>query len=306
MSASTPEPELCRKAGFVVCLGIHQCASNILSKLAPPGTSRDTFAQSTSTSSQRSTVNTPVWNACPQILAKQSSPAPPRQPLHTMWAGSAMNYRRPNTALSPREDPTICPTLRGYRRPQSPRHPSPFTYIPSVRLSQRIPENTSIETRVAVPNAWHIWTRTEIHLPRCTVSMVSLTDSMVFWLYFDSILVPSEPQFFHCFSIVWLHLFNIVPQFFHCFPIDPSRRCFSTLHSRILLGIIWPSPYSFHRFHCCPIFFHCFMSEFPPFFHCIFPSFPIFFPLFYVIFPHFYSLNFSIAFPSIHLVVAFP
>ena len=130
MSALTPEPKLCRKTEFVLCPGIHRCASNILSKLSndcPKPLGCDTFAQSTSTSSQRNTVNTSVWDACPQIHTKQSSLAPLRQPWQPYEQGPAMSHRHPNTAFSPREDPTICPTLRVYKRPQSPRYPSPFT-----------------------------------------------------------------------------------------------------------------------------------------------------------------------------------
>ena len=52
---------------------------------------------------------------------------------------------------------------------------------------------------------------------------------MVFCLYVDSILVPSEPQFCHCFSIVWLHFFSIVPQFFHCFPSIHIEAIFFSL-----------------------------------------------------------------------------
>ena len=52
---------------------------------------------------------------------------------------------------------------------------------------------------------------------------------MVFCLCVDSILVPSEPQFCHCFSIVCLHFFSIVPQFFHCFPSIHIEAFFSLL-----------------------------------------------------------------------------
>ena len=69
----------------------------------------------------------------------------------------------------------------------------------------------------------------------------------------------SEPQFFHCVSIVLLHFFIIVPRFFHCFSIAnglTSKPHFFHCFSIVLLNIIFPSiPVS-------PVFFHNFSSNF--------------------------------------------
>ena len=69
----------------------------------------------------------------------------------------------------------------------------------------------------------------------------------------------SEPQFFHCFSIVLLHFFIIVPRFFHYFSIAnglTSKPQFFHCFSIVLLDIIFPSiPVS-------PVFFSQFFLQF--------------------------------------------
>ena len=121
-------------------------------------------------------------------------------------------------------------------------------------------------------------------------------------MFFFSVLLLhsghiSKLQFFHCFSIVLRVLYAIMV---------PHR-------SLNLLGIILPSPYSFHRFashfnqfskrstqifHCFPIFSPIVLCQspsfFPLFFSSFFPPFPIFSHCFMS-----YSLIFSIVFPII-------
>ena len=63
-------------------------------------------------------------------------------------------------------------------------------------------------------------TLTQMHLPQ-SQSLHRITG---FARFFHGVLLlhsgpTSEPQFFHCFSIVLLHFFIIVPRFFHCFSI---------------------------------------------------------------------------------------
>ena len=99
------------------------------------------------------------------------------------------------------------------------------------------------------------------------------------------------------------HIFFI---FFHCFSIVLLDIIFPF----ITLGIILPSPYSFHRFHCFPIFFPLFYVKVPPFFHCFSHHFPLlshFFPivlsLFFPPFPllsHFFPLFYVKVLPFFH------
>ena len=94
---------------------------------------------------------------------------------------------------------------------------------------------------------------------------------------------------FPCFySIVVTHrncnLSIVFPLFHACF-----TRSWSHIGASILLGIILPSPHSFHRFSSR---FNQFSKRSTQIVHC----FPILFPLFHVIFPHFFHC-FSHHFP---------
>ena len=70
----------------------------------------------------------------------------------------------------------------------------------------------------------------------------------------------SEPQFFHCFSIVLLHFFIIVPRFFHCFSIAnglTSKPQFFTLLFHSFTRHHFPLHSSLPS-----VFFHIFSSSF--------------------------------------------
>ena len=83
--------------------------------------------------------------------------------------------------------------------------------------------------------------------------------SLYFYFTWHHFRPASEPQFFHCFSIVLLHFFIIVPRFFHCFSIAnglTSKPQFFHCFSIVLLDIIFPSiPVS-------PVFFSLFFLQF--------------------------------------------
>ena len=102
----------------------------------------------------------------------------------------------------------------------------------------------------------------------------------------------SKQQFFHCFSIVSRMLYAIMVPHRSLNYLASFYPLAIHIGTSILLGIILPSPYSFHRFHCFPIFFPFFYVKVPPFFHCFYHLMS-------------YSLIFSIVFlinlPRIHL-----
>ena len=119
------------------------------------------------------------------------------------------------------------------------------------------------------PQFFHCFSIVSRVLYAIMVPQPSLNFSMVFashqfpsfysyftWHHFGP---TSEPQFFHCFSIVLLHFFIIVPRFFHCFSIAnrlTSKPHFFHCFSIILLDIIFPSiPVS-------PVFFSQFFLQF--------------------------------------------
>ena len=119
------------------------------------------------------------------------------------------------------------------------------------------------------------------------------------------------------FSVLLLHSGHISKlQFFHCFSIVSRVLYAIMVHigASILLGIILPSPYSFHRFASrinfpsvllkFSIAFPCFsivlyhsLSFFPLFFSSFSPPFP-FFPIVLCHIPSFFHCFFLIIFPS--------
>ena len=81
----------------------------------------------------------------------------------------------------------------------------------------------------------------------------------------------SEPQFFHCFSIVLLHFFIIVPRFFHCFSIANGLTSkpqffpllFHTVFPPVLLNrpIVYAINLSFHFINFSSVLPWCYSSQ---------------------------------------------
>ena len=125
------------------------------------------------------------------------------------------------------------------------------------------------------PQFFHCFSIVARVLYAIMVPHVSLNFSIVFpshqfpsfysyftWHHFGP---TSEPQFFHCFSIVLLHFFIIVPRFFHCFSIANGLTSkpqfffpllFHTVFPPVLLNrpIVYAINLSFHFIN----FFQCF------------------------------------------------